>query len=168
MELLEVYNNEGNPTGRVVQRGDKSAVFSENEHIAVGVIFIENSKGEFLIQKTSKEKEGKFSSTGGHITKGETPLTSIVREVKEELGIDINKEDVVELGYLLYDRPIRFMFYIKQDIDLDKIVLQQEEVEYVEYMTVEQIKSLIKEGLTYTSHAKMFEKVLEYKQKKNI
>ena len=166
MELLEVYNNEGKPTGRVIQRGDKSAIFSEDEHIAVGVIFIENSKGEFLMQKTSKEKEGKFSSTGGHITKGETPLTSIVREVKEELGIDINKEDIVELGYLLYDMPIRFIFYIKQDIDLNDIVIQEEEVEYVEYMTVEKIKDLIEKGLTYTSHAKMFERVLEYKESK--
>lgn len=62
--------------------------------------------------------------------------------------------------------PIRFVFYIKQDIDLDKVVLQYEEVEYVEYMTVEQIKELIQKGLTYTSHAKMFERVLEYKASK--
>ena len=166
MELLEIYNNEGKPTGRVIQRGDKSVTFLDNEHIAVGVIFIENSKGEFLFQKTSKEKGGKFSSTGGHITYGETPITSIVREVKEELGIDIDENEIVELGYLLYDMPIRFIFYIKKDIDLKDIVLQEEEVEYVEYMSVDKIKKLIADELTYTSHAKMFEKVLEYKAMK--
>ncbi len=56
MELLDVYDNNGNTTGRVVVRGDKTVILSDNEHIAVGVIFIQNSKGEFLIQKTSKEK----------------------------------------------------------------------------------------------------------------
>ena len=45
MELLDVYDNDGKPTGRVVARGDKTVILSGNEHIAVGVIFIQNSKG---------------------------------------------------------------------------------------------------------------------------
>ena len=47
MELLDVYDENGNVTGRVVQRGDKSVTFEENEHIAVSIIFIENNKNEF-------------------------------------------------------------------------------------------------------------------------
>ncbi len=60
MELLDVYDNYGNVTGRTIVRGDKSAVLNENEHIAVSVIFIENDNGEFLIQKTSQEKVENF------------------------------------------------------------------------------------------------------------
>ena len=56
MELLDVYDDKGNLTGKKVERGEKVKELEENEHIAVGVIFIENSKGEFLIQKTSKER----------------------------------------------------------------------------------------------------------------
>lgn len=56
MELLDVYDNYGNITGRTIIRGDKTALLNENEHIAVSVIFIENENGEFLIQKTSQEK----------------------------------------------------------------------------------------------------------------
>jgi 8-oxo-dGTP pyrophosphatase MutT (NUDIX family) len=74
MELLDVYDNNGKLTGRKIERGDKKAILNENEHIAVAVIFIENDNGEFLIQKTSKEKGGEFSSTGGHVDSGETPL----------------------------------------------------------------------------------------------
>ena len=43
MELLDVYDNDGKVTGRVVARGDKTVTLSDNEHIAVGVIFIQNS-----------------------------------------------------------------------------------------------------------------------------
>ena len=81
MELLNVYDNEGNLLDKVIPRGDKSVVLNDNEHIGVVVIFIENSKGEFLMQKTSVEKGSEYSSTGVHIDKGETPLSSIVREI---------------------------------------------------------------------------------------
>lgn len=162
MELLDVYDNNGKVTGRVVIRGDKTVTLSNNEHIAVGVIFIQNSKGEFLIQKTSKEKGGEYTSTGGHVDSGETPLQSIRREVKEELGLDIDNDNIIELGYLLYDRPIRFMFYLKKDIDIQSLKLQQEEVDSVEFMSIDKIKELIAQGLMLTSHAKIFNKVLEY------
>ncbi|MBQ8043660.1 MAG: NUDIX domain-containing protein [Clostridia bacterium] len=162
MELLDVYDNNGKVTGRVVVRGDKTQVLNDNEHIAVGVIFIQNSKGEFLIQKTSKEKGGEYTSTGGHVDSGETPLQSIKREVKEELGLNVDDDNIVELGYLLYDRPIRFMFYLKKDVDIKNLKLQQEEVESAEFMSVDKIKDLIDQGLMLVSHAKIFNKVLEY------
>ena len=166
MELLDVYDNNGKVTGRVVTRGDKTVILSDNEHIAVGVIFIQNNKGEFLIQKTSKEKGGEYTSTGGHVDSGETPLESIKREVKEELGLNVDNDNIIELGYLLYDRPIRFMFYLKKDIDIQTLKLQQEEVESAKFMSVNKIKELTDQGLMLTSHAKIFNKVLEYLEEK--
>lgn len=166
MEKLDVYDNEGNRTGRVVVRGDKSTILSEDEHIAVGVIFIENSKGEFLIQKTSIKKGGKYSSTGGHVDSGETPIESIIREVKEELGIDISNDDVNELGFLLYDKPLRYMFYLRKDICIDDIVVDNNEVESVSYMSLEEIRALMDDGLFTSSHGIILDKVLEHK--KNI
>ena len=163
MELLNVYDNEGNITERVVPRGDKSVVLSDNEHIGVVVIFIENSKGEFLMQKTSVEKGSEYSSTGGHIDKGETPLSSIVREIKEELGIDVDSNELEYLGYLLYDRPIRFMYYLKKDIDIKDIVVQEEEVEFVKYMSVSEIKEIISKEEITKSHGIIFNKILELK-----
>ena len=165
MELLDVYDNNGNKTGKVVIRGDKSVKLDENEHIAVGVIYIENDNGEFLIQKTSKAKGDNYSSTGGHIDSGETPLESIKRETKEELGLDIDKENVVELGYLLYDKPIRFVFYLKKNVDVSDLKIQEEEVESVKFMSVDEINNLIDNGLMVESHAKIFNKVLEYRKK---
>ena len=46
------------------KRGNKNEYFAPNEHIAVAIIFIENSKGEFLIQKTTDDE---YSSTGRQI-----------------------------------------------------------------------------------------------------
>ena len=155
MELLDVYDNNGNVTGRKIIRGDKTAVLDENEHIAVAVIFIENDKGEFLIQKTSQEKGGEFSSTGGHVDSGETPLMAIKREVKEELGVNVDNEQIEEYGFLLYDKPIRYLYYLKKNIPLDKLVIQKDEVEYVEYMSVSKINELIESNQMLKSHGIM-------------
>ena len=165
MELLDVYDSTGKKTGKTVVRGDKTAKLEENEHIAVGVIFIENSKGEFLMQKTSVEKGSEYSSTGGHVDAGETPLSSILREIKEELGIEVDSNELEYLGFLLYDKPIRFMYYLKKDINIDDIVVQEEEVEFVKYMSVSEIKEIISKEEITKSHGIIFNKILELKNK---
>ena len=165
MELLNVYDNEGNATDRVVPRGDKSVILNDNEHIGVVVVFIENSKGEFLIQKTSVKKGSEYSSTGGHVDAGETHLSSILREIKEELGIEVDESELEYLGFLLYDKPIRFMYYLKKDIDIKDIVVQEDEVEFVKYMNIDEIKEIINKGEMTKSHGIIFNKILELKNK---
>ena len=170
MERLAIFDDNGKDTGKTIIRGDKNVNLTDHEHIATAVIYIENSKGEFLIQKTSKEKGGNYSSTGGHVDSGETPLKTIIREVKEELGIDISNDNIIQLGYLLYDKPLRYMFYLKKDIDLKDIKAQTEEVDYVTYKSISEIQKLIDEGKMTKSHGIIFSKILEYKnsQKENL
>lgn len=160
MELLDVYDNNGNVTGRIIVRGDKNVVLNENEHIAVSVIFIENDNGEFLIQKTSQEKGGKFSLTGGHVDSGETPFEAIKREVKEEIGINVDNDQIEEYGFLSYDKPLRFIYYLKKNIDLSDVKVQKEEVEYVKYMTVQEINELIETKQMLKSHGIMFNELM--------
>ena len=109
MELLDVYNDNGEVTGKVVKRGSGDEAFEPHEHIAVAIIFIENSKGEFLIQKTSDSKGGLYSSTGGHIDSKERSCDTVIREVKEEIGVDISHDDIVYLGFKTVDFPLRFL-----------------------------------------------------------
>ena len=160
MEILDIYDNNGNTTGKTIIRGDRNVSLKENEHIAIAVIFIENSKGEFLIQKTSKEKGEKYSSTGGHVDSGETPLQAIKREVKEELGINIDNDLIMEYGFLLYDMPLRYIFYLKKDIEIKNIRVQKEEVESVQYMSISQIYELIDKNEMVESHGIMFKELL--------
>ena len=161
MEFLDVYDSLGNKTGRVVERGMEDEAFSDDEHIAVAIIYIENNNGEFLIQKTSKEKGGHYSSVGGHIRHGEDALSAVVREVKEELGVDISNDNIISLGHICVDFPVRFMFYLKKNID--DISLQKDEVEGVSYKSVDEIKDLLDKGLMHEGHYKVLERVLEYK-----
>ena len=78
--------------------------------------------GEIIAKKAEKASKEK--------------LDDIAREVKEELGIDISKDNIVDLGCLVYDFPVRFIFSLEKDIKLNDITLQKEEVANVKYVTI--------------------------------
>ena len=81
MELLDLYDDNGKKLKKIVVRGKNN--LNDNENIMISIVFIQNENGKFLIQKTSKERGGLFSTTGGHVKHAETALKAINREVKE-------------------------------------------------------------------------------------
>ena len=164
MELLDIYDDNAQKTGKIVERDSiKDSAFAEGEHIAVAIIYIENSKNEFLIQKTSKKKGGLYSSTGGHVDHDEEPIDTIKREVREELGIDISNDNIIDLGYLIFDFPLRFIFYLNKDIDLKDVTVQEDEVESVVFMSIDEIKENIEKGLMHKAHGRILEMILKFK-----
>ena len=159
MELLDVYDNNGNRTGRVIDRSDFKTnpnLLGENENIAVAIIIIENSNHEFLIQKVPR---GVYSSTGGHVASKEEPYDTIIREIKEELGYDASNDNIIYKGNKILFDVIRHMYYLNKDIDLSKLKLQKEEVESVEYMDIDKISKLIEEDKFMKGHALVFKEL---------
>lgn len=158
MEYLDIYNEKKEKLNKKIKREDK---LLDNEHILVAVIFIENSEGKYLIQKTSKEKGEKYATTGGHVLSGEIPKTAIIRETKEELGLDVSNENIIYIGDLLFGIPFGEIYYLKKDLNIAKLKLQQEEVEQVEYLTKAEILKLIETEKMVKSHGLMFKKMLD-------
>ena len=98
----------------------------------------------------------------------EEPIDTIKREVKEELGIEISDDNIVDLGYIIVDLPVRFIFYLRKNVDLKDIVLEEDEVERVSYMNESKLRDIIEKGLMNKSHAKVLERILEYKKSISI
>jgi len=165
MELLDVYDSQGNKTGRVVERGNKNEIFNNDEHIAVAIIYIENDKGEFLIQKTSKEKGEHYSSTGGHISYGEDAYSTIVREVKEELGIDISKNDIEYISTIERKKKYVDIYYVELSSNIiDKVVMQKDEVDDVKWISKREIEALHDKKKFKETHYNYYLELLKYKK----
>ncbi len=154
MELLDLYDDEGKPLNITIERGSKL----EKGNVMLSIVFIRNSENKYLIQKTSEEKGSEYSSTGGHVTHNENGLTTIIRELKEELGLDVNKDELKTIGLIKNpDKPCVINLYLlEKDIDIDKLKLQDDEVESVNWMTSEEIIKLIKEDKFLKSHGYLF------------
>ena len=164
MEYLNVYDINGNLLDKKIARIDKDTL-PNDEYFMVVLLFVENERGEFLLQKTSKIKNSVIATTGGHVTYGDTPLETVIKECKEELGIDLLESDIKYIytendGYCLIG-----VYYTKKDIDISKIILQEEEVESINWYTKEEIENFINNNELRKSNIKPYRRVLEYIKK---
>ena len=143
-EYTDLYDENKKITGEKLfrEKGTKLKVPS-NRYIIVVLAFIENSNGEFLFQMTSKRKNNIWATTGGHVKSGQTSIEAIVEEINEELGIEIDSSEIKLFKTYKYEDAFKDVFYIKKDIDVNKLKLQQDEVEYVKYLSKDEIMELI-------------------------
>ena len=161
MEKRDLYDINRNLTGETIYKGDS---IPDGKFILVVLSFIQNSKGEFLIQKRSVQKGGKYASTGGHAKTGETSIQAMMTEINEELALNANEDEL----HLVYssredeDKIFFDLYYMKKDFSTNSLILQKEEVESVKWMTVDEIKQLISTNEFLDSNVDEFYKILDY------
>ena len=161
MEFLQVFDEKKNKLEEKVSRDEKYNLPSDRRFMIV-LIFIENSKGEFLLQKTSKSRHSCIATTGGHVTYGDSALETVVKECKEELGIDVSANEITYIDTVLFKNCFLETFYTKMELNPSNLTLQTEEVESVKWYTKDEISEFIKSNEFREGNIKPYEKVLEY------
>lgn len=90
MEIFDLYDENRIKTGQTIPRG---SVISDGFYHMVVHICIFSSEGKMLIQQRQPFKKGLSNlwdvSAGGSAVSGDTSRSAAVRELSEELGIDI-------------------------------------------------------------------------------
>lgn len=125
-------------------------------------LFVRNNKGDMLLQKRSKQKGGKYGFISGHVQEGETNSQGMIRETKEEMGINIDEKDL-NLFYRVQEGENNFnLYYMNKNIDTENLIIQKEEVEAVKWCSEEEIKSMIDEDKLYKNHIDAFEVAMNY------
>jgi 8-oxo-dGTP pyrophosphatase MutT (NUDIX family) len=146
MEKWDVYDAAGKPTGRVKTRADE---FAPGEYHLGASLWLVNSRGEVLIQKRAKTKfigPGKWSITGGAVRAGETSRAGCVREVAEEIGLEVRPEEIALLSRSFGKEIIFDDYILVLDVPLDGLTLQTEEVDEVRWAPMEEVFRLFEAG----------------------
>ena len=161
MEKRDLYDINRNLTGETIYKGDS---IPDGKFILVVLSFIQNSKGEFLIQKRSVQKHGKYGSTGGHAKTGETSIQAMITEINEEIGLNVNENELnlVYSGRDDINKVFFDLYYMKKDFSTESLTLQEEEVESVKWMNVNEIKHLISTNEFLDSNIDEFYRILDY------
>jgi 8-oxo-dGTP pyrophosphatase MutT (NUDIX family) len=129
------------------------------------MIAIQNSEGKFLMQKRVEEKGGDYGVTGGHPKSGETPYEGIITEVKEELGIDISNNEIIEFDSGCDLKDCYKMYYTKLDLDLSKLNIQKEELSEVKWFSIEELQDMVNNNILNQDQIDFFLKCKKYIEK---
>jgi isopentenyldiphosphate isomerase len=159
MEKRDLYDENKILTGETIYKGEP---VPKGRYYITVVVFIQNNKDEFLIQKRVLKKDGKWATTGGHPVSGESSKQGIITEIKEELGINVNNENIQLFKTIQTEDDFVDLYYLKEDVNINDIKLQTEEVDNVKWASIEEINEMIKNKEFSESHTEFFKYCLEF------
>ena len=144
MEYFDLCTVGRKPLGKKVQRGTK---LNNNEYHLVVMAIIQNENREVLLTRRSENKiaAGLWECTAGSVLAGENSRDAIIREVKEEIGINV---DVFGDPITCYseENALFDIWIIQIKNKIQDLVLQIEEVDDAKYANLYEIKKIISKG----------------------
>lgn len=149
MEYWDLYDYRGKRKNKIAIRGSK--LNNDEFHLVVNA-WIVNDKGEFLITQRSENKTHPlmWECTGGSALLGESSLQTAIREIKEELGIDVNTKTATFIGESrrFYEScpDILHVWLFRSNEDIKNIKIQEEEVNDVMWASKDKILELFQDN----------------------
>jgi 8-oxo-dGTP diphosphatase len=96
---------------------------------AINVAFVNGSDILLSRRKNTGWEDGKLCLPGGHVEPGETPVSAIVREISEELGVDIKSEDLEFLCFAARYAPSKEYYSVEFIVRDKAYVVRNSETE---------------------------------------
>jgi isopentenyldiphosphate isomerase len=155
MEYFDIVDENGIPTGKTVSRdiAHSEGILHRTAHVWV----VKSSEHGFsiLLQKRSMEKDsfpGQYdTSSAGHIPAGEEPKPSALRELKEELGIEAQPEQLHYAGTfrikyekefhgrMFRDNEVAAVYVYEETVEIGDLTLQESEVSEVRWFDLDEV-----------------------------
>lgn len=152
MELLDIVNENNELTGDIVEREIVHEMGLWHREVAVIIV---NKEGKMLLEKrapTKKQSPNKWALCAGHIEAGDIPENAIVREMKEEIGVDVSIDKLefikpavrnIKFNDNLYNRAFQYTYFWITDKKESEFTVQLEELTEVRYFDIEEVKNRV-------------------------
>ena len=173
MENFDIIDQNGRPTDKIKSRED--AHRDGDWHRTVHV-WIMNPKRKLLIQKRASglmAHPGMWHiSVAGHIVAGDDSITTAVKETAEELGINIEPQNleclftvkhqcVLNKGSYISNH-LNDVYLVQLDLDISKVRLQAEEVAEIKFVPFQELEQLINQKkIDMVEHDEEYEKLFQ-------
>lgn len=162
MEMLDIVDEAGRPTGAVVARetAHREGIRHRTSH--VWIFRRRAGRVQVLLQKRSDEKDsypGCYDiSSAGHIPAGVDFVPSALRELREELGVTVQPEQLLYCGQRRFqfeadfhgqhfrDDQVSNVYALWLDREETDFALQKEEVSAVRWMDFFECMNAVREN----------------------
>lgn len=166
MELWDLYTADKRPTGKTMVRGD---VQPEGCYNLVVSVWIRNKEGKYLISQRAESKKScplLWEAVAGGVLAGETSVQGAVREVKEEIGMDIDPSGLQLLFSQVglhwkgrFIRQIADVYLYKTEEAYDEALAVSDEVAQSKWMTADEIRQFLEDGRMIRTLAFFFDEI---------
>ena len=147
-EYWDLYDSERRPLGRLHRRGDE---IPAGEYHLVAEIWTRDDAGRFLISRRHPDKPWGlyWECTGGSVLAGEDSLTGAQRELEEELGIRVDKQELKHVFTSVNVRntnSIYDVYTVKWNGEISGLSLQEGEVVDAKWVDFDTLCGMYDEG----------------------
>ena len=152
-EYIDILNDNGELSGKTCLKSEahKNGFFHQSAHI-----WIFDKNKNVLIQKRAADKDTFPNlwdiSVAGHISAGELPIDAAIREIEEEVGMKITKNQLQYIGTStnkvlhkidLTDYELHHVYICSINFNIETLKIQQEEVAKIKMIALNKLISKV-------------------------
>lgn len=172
MEFIDVLDENGKKMGIVRNR---ELIYKNGDWHRTVHVWLLNSKNELLIQKRASDKETFPNlwaiSIAGHVRSGEDALSTAIREIKEEIGLDISPNMLTFLFDIKRNQKYKngflnvhdTIYLLEYNLDINNTNIQEEEltdIKFINYLEFE--KKLLNNDPHFVPYSEEHKLLFEY------
>lgn len=152
-EYIDIVTKEGKPTG---EKALKSDIHSKGLYHNTAHVWLYTINGEVLLAQRAATKSVCpllwDVSVAGHVDSGEFIAHAAIREVKEEIGLDLDTNEMKKIGVFdcfqcypngIIDNEFHHTFIAQLNVPIKKLMPQKGEVEDLKLVTLDAFQELI-------------------------
>lgn len=145
-EYFDVFDIDGNLIRKKELRGNP---LKKGEYRKIVQALLINPEGKILLTLRSADKSiapGLWECSAGCVLSGEATEDAVIREVFEEVGINLDLASGRIIKHFIEDDSIFELWTFPVDQPLEKLILDYEEVESARYVNFKELEKIIQSG----------------------
>ena len=155
MELVDLLNDRKELIGETCERNS----VPEGKYRLSIHIWIVNDKNEILIQQRSASRKmfpNMWTNTGGACIAGETSIETVFRELREELNVIPNIDNLELIASYKRKKDYVDVWLLRQNININDLKFNDNEVQAAKWVSIEEWKKLLIEEKAIKSSTDYF------------
>lgn len=152
-EYFDLLDENGNKIGKTKLRTE---VHRDGDWHKAVHIWIINNNGDILLQRRCATKDSNPNmldiSSAGHLSAGDDSLDGAIRELKEELNLDVNKEELQFIKTIkrsskytstFINNEFDDLYILRTDKTINDMKFQEEEISEIFFVPYKEFKDMV-------------------------